>query len=595
MRYTLTVLLLFLYFTNQSVAQTGDWYNDDGGFTFEGFGTEEQPYLISSESVLVYLAEQVNGVVGKDYQDTYFFLTDDLDLGAHYWKPIGIDPLHNFKGIFNGNGKTISNLYIGNPETESYPVAGLFGYVGNGAIIENLTIHGGEIKGYDNGEISRTASLAGYLLCNVQKDSDSIIIRNCHNIDTKVISGESIYSNTGGLVGDGYAFCDSDGSSTILIENCTNRGPVEGKPGSFMYTGGIIGKGRGHGYCDGSISAFGSFIIRSCANEAYITGGNTHNEEGISSTGGIFGFGYSTGDGYGDSDGSGNFTIEYCINTGFVKGGDAENEHAISYTGGIFGYGDGYGYGDKSGNNEQTSNGNGYGSGIFTITSCINRGIVEGGNMIIPETISSTGGIFGYASATSAGNDVGHGYGYASFSLRNCYSYADITSKNGYIGGLGGWISTSGNGPNHTLSAIVHDSYAVGNINKGRTGSTLAVGGIIGRIHKADEANNSPKIERCLSVLSYLSGNKTKTFRIAGELLNIKTPTEVLTDNYAYVIDGVWSDRRTALNGEDWQGLMTTPPISEWNKSDNAWNIRDTFSAMPTLRGIPNQRSVPIP
>ncbi len=596
MKRCLTVLISLLFIAVNAGAQQGDWYNDDGGFSFTGFGTENNPFEISSEAALSYLAEQVNKSLGESYEGMFFILTKDLDLADHYWNPIANSAVQPFKGIFNGNGKTIYNLHVRNSDSQSFPASGLFGYVGNGAKIENLTIESGRVEGCNSQTITRTGALAGYLLCNVTGGEDSIIIRNCHNKNVTVTGGNTSYSNTGGLIGEAYAFSDSDGAVSILIENCTNTGAVVASPSNFPYTGGIIGKGRGHGYCDGSISAHGSFAIVKCENSGVVSGGNTTGVDAVSSTGGILGFGYASGDGYGDSDGAGVFTVNQCVNTGLIRGGDATSDNAYTYTGGIFGYGDGYGYGDTSSNTESKPEGHGYGSGMFTITSSINRGGVNGGDAINSETISATGGVFGFASGSGAGDRQGHGYAYGSFSMRNCYSFADISTRKGCIGGLGGWIATSGNGPNYVISAIMQDSYVAGTINKNVALSDVITGGIIGRVHRSDNANKDPHVDRCLVALSFIIGSSSRTFRIAGQLLNVESPAKTLTRNYAYIRDGKWIDTASVQNGEEWTGIMTEPPISEWNSAGNAWIIiKDTYEFMPKLRYIPNQQNVLIP
>lgn len=591
--------MISVLFIGYSHAQEGDWYNDDGGYAFQGLGTEANPYEISSEVALAYLAEQVNESAGESFEGKYFILTDDLDLGAHYWVPIGKDPLNAFRGILDGNGKTIYNLYIRQTEN-AYPAAGLFGYMGNGAKIEHLTIEGGTVEGCGNQAISRTGCLAGYLLCNATSETDSIIIRDCHNKKVTVIGGQTNYSNTGGLIGEGYAFCDSDGAAFILIDRCTNTGDVKAVSSNFPYTGGIVGKGRGHGYCDASVSAYGSFYIRLCANRGTITGGSANGADAVSSTGGILGFGYATGDGYGHSDGSGVFTLEYCSNLAPVKGGSALSDYAYTYTGGIFGYGDGYGYGDTStsaeSENTGTSSGNAYGSGVFSIASCFNRGYISGGEAIGSGTASSTGGIFGFASGSGAGDKQGRGYAYGSFTLRNCYSFADISAAKGCIGGIGGWIVTNGNGPNYVISAIMQNCYAAGTINSDIALLEAVTGGIVGRVQRSDDAHTDPVVDHCLAVLSYLKGAKESTFRIAGQLLNTQTPAKVLTANYAYITGGEWVNRKTLQNGLEWTGVMSAPPISDWNAAGRLWNINlKTYKYLPRLRYVPNQQQVAIP
>jgi hypothetical protein len=589
------ILTLLLLLAGKSQAQRGDWYNDEGGYVFEGEGTLESPYQITSITGLTYLAEQVNMTPGNTFSGVYFKLTEHLDLGAHFWISIGSDAAHPFQGTFDGNGKSIRNLYVNNSNSEGYPASGLFGYLGSGARILNLTIEGGTITGDASQSISYTGSLAGYVSCNVMGGEDSVVIRNCHNRHVKVVGGQTEHSNTGGLIGEGYAYCDGDGHAYILVENCSNNGEVTTTSSNFPYTGGILGKGRGHGYCDGTASSSGLLILSSCVNNGMVIGGGTFGDEAVSSTGGILGYGHATGDGYGSSDGSGAFTVYLCLNNGMVNGGAASSIDALSFAGGIFGYGDGYGYGDKLSISDTTNNGSGYGSGTFNVTSCANRGAITGGSTPGEGAIAAAGGIFGFASGSASGDEEGKGYGYGSFSMRNCYSAADVLCATGCAGGLGGWISTNGNGSNHSLTMIIQDCFAAGNINKSEAGSTAVTGGIAGRVRKTGDANTSPRIDRCVVALDYLGGAEGNTFRIAGQLVNIPAGSPTLSNNHAYAMNGSWGRINTTRNGTDWNGLMLDTPMDEWNATEQAWQFPRSNNVMPRLRGMPGQTNVPVP
>ena len=110
---------------------------------FTGSGTHDDPYEISSGDDLAYLAAQVNG--GTNYAGEYFTLTKDIDLNGSEWTPIGKIEIGEtqtttkvFNGIFDGGGFTVSNITI----SEKTVAAGLFGYVGTGGSVKNLTISG---------------------------------------------------------------------------------------------------------------------------------------------------------------------------------------------------------------------------------------------------------------------------------------------------------------------------------------------------------------------------------------------------------------------------------------------------------------------
>jgi hypothetical protein len=597
MKTTLTLTILLLIIAAPLTAQHGDWYNDEGGYTFHGAGTKNDPYQISSTTSLAYLAEQVNMRPGKSFREEYFILTDDIDLGEHFWIPIGVETHQPFRGVVDGNGKTIRNLYIGSSERDSaYATAGLFGCLGNGAMIENLTIDGGEVRGGRRDATAQTGSLAGYLLCNVSEGRDSIVIRNCHSRRIKITGAKTEAASTGGLIGEGYSFADGNGEAFILIENCSSGNNVAASESDFPYVGGIIGKGRGHGYCDGAYIATGRLIIRSCRNDGKVAGGNVIAEEAITSTGGILGFGYSSGNGYGGSNGSAAFTIEYCLNTGNVTGGDADGRQAFSYTGGIAGYADGYGYTDLS---RSSSSANGSGHGAFVVQTSINRGTIRGGDASDDAAVSSTGGIIGFASGSASDDGGKGGQAYGSFNMRSCYSYASITTKNGFIGGLAGSLTTIGKGINHTISASILNSYVAGMIDREDTPYPVVTGGVVGQMIKTEDALNPPYAARCLVVLSYLKGDAGRTFRIVGKIEGVAQPyTRMLSRNYAYITGGDWNKDNIIRNGYNWSRSVYSPPISMWtnNFEDETWTVEDdSFRLMPLLSGVPGQEAVPIP
>ena len=330
MRIASSITIIILLCSVSLYGQRGDWYNDEGGFTFQGSGTANDPYLISSITAFTFLAEQVNTWPGKSFEGEYFVLTEDLDLGKHFWIPAGSEAHQPFRGVFDGNGKVIRNLYIGSAEADNvFAATGLFGHLGNGAKIENLTIDGGSITGGGRETVSRTGGLAGYLRCSVSEGKDSIVIRNCHIRQMKIAGAGAETSHTGGLAGEVYSFSDG-GEAFVLIENCHNGSEVRASAASdFPYTGGIAGKGQGHGYCDGVLPSTASFVLRSCSNSGDIRGGNAAGKDAVSSTGGILGFGYGSGYGYGNNKGSGSLIVECCLNSGVIRGGDATGDQAF--------------------------------------------------------------------------------------------------------------------------------------------------------------------------------------------------------------------------------------------------------------------------
>ena len=152
-----------------------------------GSGTEFDPYLISSENDLAYVAKQVNDAV-TTYAGEYFKLTVDLDLGNKLWLPIGAYKNYFF-GNFDGDGHTISNLNVKtDPADSSSQFGGLFGRVNDG-VIKNLTIDGAKVV-----SLKYAGTVAGLLACTAKTGSAAII--NC-----RVINSEVYGTQPGGIVG----------------------------------------------------------------------------------------------------------------------------------------------------------------------------------------------------------------------------------------------------------------------------------------------------------------------------------------------------------------------------------------------------------
>ena len=118
---------------------------------YEGDGSESNPYLIKDLTDLETLRNEVNA--GQNYAGKYFKLAASIDMSSVNWEPIGnitydssyapADPSKVFSGVFDGNGKVLSNLkiekYLGGG-ADADANLGLFGIIGEGAVVKNLTI-----------------------------------------------------------------------------------------------------------------------------------------------------------------------------------------------------------------------------------------------------------------------------------------------------------------------------------------------------------------------------------------------------------------------------------------------------------------------
>ena len=95
-------------------------------FSGSGSGTQSDPYRITNP---IHLHEMRN-FLGQS--NVYFKLMNNIDLTEFIedesptqgWQPIGTSESSSFKGILDGNNKTISGLWI-NRSTTSY--VGFFG------------------------------------------------------------------------------------------------------------------------------------------------------------------------------------------------------------------------------------------------------------------------------------------------------------------------------------------------------------------------------------------------------------------------------------------------------------------------------------
>ena len=137
----IVVLLLNCVCLPSAVAATSTWDGSSVDTDFQGSGTSESPYLITSAAELAGLAaaSQTERFIG-----IYFQLTTSVDLGAGNWTPIG-NARNPFEGFFDGGYHTISNLTFGGPENyirflpadPLYDPYGLFSQV-EGGVLENL-------------------------------------------------------------------------------------------------------------------------------------------------------------------------------------------------------------------------------------------------------------------------------------------------------------------------------------------------------------------------------------------------------------------------------------------------------------------------
>ena len=189
--------------TSTVTAPSDVWSNHTATAFAGGSGTKTDPYQIATAEQLALLADDVNsGIVGKTHANEYFQLTKNIDLSAHRCIPIGQhytengnDYSHSFSGYFDGNGKTISGMYVAE-ERENYS-AGFFGSFG-GYEIKKLTIENGYVKGKGRTGILVGNATLGYGMN--KKISECSVSGEVEN--TEAVSGGMIGYNSYGTYQD---------------------------------------------------------------------------------------------------------------------------------------------------------------------------------------------------------------------------------------------------------------------------------------------------------------------------------------------------------------------------------------------------------
>ena len=184
-----------------------------------GDGSLRNPYQISSLEDLEYLS------TFKDYLNNYFELTADIDAtstknwhGGKGFRPIGSFSYDKwFEGDFNGNGYTISNLYI-NRTSEDKSYLGLFARLWY-CNIKNLGLENTTINGLNN---------AGIIAGESHKGS----ITNCFTSGNMTINHQKYYEGVaGGIVGISSSNISHCFTDVTIVSNQKNKSWIGGIAG----------------------------------------------------------------------------------------------------------------------------------------------------------------------------------------------------------------------------------------------------------------------------------------------------------------------------------------------------------------------------
>ena len=228
------------------------------------------PYEISTAAELAWFRDHVNEDFANVKASAKLIADIDLSEFCHAanaseninqksWEPIG-----RYQGTFDGNNKTITNLYINDFQENM----GLFGFISQ-STIKNLT--------FENANVTNTTSSNTGIL--VGKAESGSTLQNIKISETCRMKGEGgeYTSYTGGIAGVfvGNAY------------NCVNYATVQGTEHVGGLFGGYAGKDNfitacaNYGkvtasseYVGGLVGYFGSGTIQDCANYGDVKGSN---------------------------------------------------------------------------------------------------------------------------------------------------------------------------------------------------------------------------------------------------------------------------------------------------------------------------------
>ena len=318
--------------------------------------------------------------------------------------PIGKDT-NRFIGRFDGQGYAISGLVI-NLSGSNY--VGLFGYVGAGGMIENVSVISGSITGSDY-----TGGLAG--ACNGGR------IENCHT--TSAVVGRDY---VGGLVG----------ANSGQIAQCSAAGAVTGGSRAFGACGGLVGV-NDKGDIEDSSTTGPVVGVRKVGG---LAGWNSGNIKGCLAEGNVSGTSISIGGLLGiNEDGS----VMNCAATGEISGGGSSD-----YLGGLVGWASGTVAKSWATGNVMGGNYSGYAGGLIgyansiSVSQCFAEGSVVAyrfaggliGSTKAPAIVAQSHASGGITTTAWAGGLIGSPNG---GTVMHCYSIGAVvgdSSSGGLIG-----------------------------------------------------------------------------------------------------------------------------------------------------------------
>lgn len=233
-----------------------------GGYSVNADGALEAAYIATANGWEIYndgglfvFSNAVNG--GYNFNGVTVALMKDVDLNNIAFTPIAKTSALAFAGIFDGNGKTISNLFVANEGDTS---AGLFGNVSRGTV-KNFKLVNVKITNTSTSSSGATGAVVGNMY-----PTGNILGVEVSNVD---ISG---HRWIGGILGGGYGVvtdCSVSGGKITATPNLI-AGQTD-KYDNGDKVGGIVGMMNGDS-CNVSGCTASDLIIKAYRDVGGISG-----------------------------------------------------------------------------------------------------------------------------------------------------------------------------------------------------------------------------------------------------------------------------------------------------------------------------------
>ena len=240
-----------------------------------GTGTQEDPWLITSQEDLIALAEFLNSGNAETFDTEnagvgnchgyYFKQTADIDLNGVTWEPIGYSGSYYFAGNYDGGGHSIKNaISTGKVDPDGFATAGIFGWVAFGSV-ENLHVKNANFLAIGQNNYSYVGGIAG--VCYGSS------IKNCSVVNSSLESKRNNNNNCAGSI-VGY-------STGGTFEKCAAE---NNQVKTMAYGGGFVGEVDDDPSYGAGTSTFTNCYTANCS-----VSSKTDDVQGVSLVGGFVG------------------------------------------------------------------------------------------------------------------------------------------------------------------------------------------------------------------------------------------------------------------------------------------------------------------